>query len=169
MGDMSWFTAMLALLLSAVCIAMLLIARSIDAAAMVLLAHWQRLRVAQLDSVDAQEAALAEMLAVGFGEIMQLTAGSLRCTAVPAPHLAATCVDGARVFVTQQPEVLHRLGFARQGWHETNLTRNGALRRAEMQALWRAMHAKARLPHAPVRSNEDWHALLTRQPAGGMR
>jgi len=169
MGDMSWFAAMLALLLPAVCIAMLLVVRSIDATAAVLLAHWHRLRVAQLSSVDAQEAALAEILAAGFGEIMQLTTGSLRCTAVPAPHLAATCVDGARVFVTQQPELLHRLGFVRQGWHATNLTRNGALRRAEMYALWQATHTNARLPHAPVRSNGDWHALLTRQPAGGMR
>jgi hypothetical protein len=168
-GGMQGLTIAIIVLLALIAVALIRLTHGIESVSSLMMLQWRRQRIDELSTQATQEQALAAVLADTWGAVVQVVAGSLRCAAVPTPHIAATCTDGARVFVSQQPRVLRRLGFTRRARRAVNLTRRISLRRAEICALWFAANAGPHATHTRIRSDADWHALRVEIDNGGPR
>ncbi len=166
---MQGLTIAIIVLLALIAVALIRLTHGIESVSSLMMLQWRRQRIDELSTQATQEQALAAVLADTWGAVVQVVAGSLRCAAVPTPHIAATCTDGARVFVSQQPRVLRRLGFTRRARRAVNLTRRISLRRAEICALWFAANAGPHATHTRIRSDADWHALRVEIDNGGPR
>jgi len=103
---------------------------------------------------------LARLIADASDLPTQLMSESLSCAAVPAPFLTATRVDGVRIYVTQQPQMLRKLRMMRSGQRSINITRGAATRRMEMCAIWEAACIRNHTPQTALPEHQDWHALF---------
>lgn len=112
------------------------------------------------DSAELHRA-LASLLADAFGSPTRLLIDSLTCAVVPSPFLVTTRADGTRIYVTQQPRLLRRVGIVRRVDRSTNLTRGVVVRRAAMRAVWEAVSARADVPQPSLPLQKDWYAMTT--------
>jgi hypothetical protein len=112
------------------------------------------------DSAELHRA-LASMLADAFGSPTHLLPDSLVCAVTPSPFLVMTRTDGVRIYVTQQPHLLRRVGLVRRIDRSANLTRGISTRQTAMRAIWEAVCARTDMPQPALPTQQDWHALIT--------